>query len=117
MSHEPKGSKPGPIIEREQLSRVNTIPSVEFTIPPSDNPEHIVTKCPSRQTQSGGAQAQQEKDSSANEGEANHRVPNDEEALSIVSDQDVVTYPEGGLQAWLVVLGSFLGTIVAFGMM
>jgi hypothetical protein len=30
---------------------------------------------------------------------------------------DPSTYPEGGLAAWLVVTGSFFGTVVAFGMM
>lgn len=30
---------------------------------------------------------------------------------------DEVTYPEGGLQAWLVVLGSFCAMLAAFGMM
>ncbi|KAI9694957.1 MAG: hypothetical protein M1822_000574 [Bathelium mastoideum] len=30
---------------------------------------------------------------------------------------DAVTYPEGGLEAWLVVFGSFMGTIACFGMM
>ncbi|KAL9094073.1 MAG: hypothetical protein Q9165_003743 [Trypethelium subeluteriae] len=32
-------------------------------------------------------------------------------------DEEVVTYPEGGLAAWLVVLGSFMGTFASFGMM
>ncbi|KAI4102537.1 MAG: hypothetical protein LQ345_007369 [Seirophora villosa] len=30
---------------------------------------------------------------------------------------EVITYPEGGLQAWLVVLGSFSGMLAAFGQM
>jgi len=30
---------------------------------------------------------------------------------------DEVTYPEGGLKAWLVVLGSFSAMLAAFGMM
>jgi len=32
-------------------------------------------------------------------------------------DEDSVTYPEGGWAAWSVVLGSFFGAIVAFGLM
>ncbi|KAF2638173.1 MFS general substrate transporter [Massarina eburnea CBS 473.64] len=32
-------------------------------------------------------------------------------------DDESCAYPEGGLAAWLVVLGSFFGTVVAFGMM
>lgn len=102
MSHENNGSKPG--LERTHLTGSNTIPSVEFTIPPSDPAEHHLTKCPSRRTQCDDAQANAEKDG----------LPlGDEEAQS----EGEVTYPEGGLQAWLVVLGSFSGTIVAFGMM
>ncbi|KAL8834444.1 MAG: hypothetical protein Q9170_003740 [Blastenia crenularia] len=31
--------------------------------------------------------------------------------------QPAITYPDGGLQAWLVVLGSFSGMMAAFGMM
>ncbi|KAI9855849.1 MAG: hypothetical protein M1830_006440, partial [Pleopsidium flavum] len=31
--------------------------------------------------------------------------------------EDDVTYPEGGLRAWLVVFGSFCGMMAAFGMM
>jgi len=31
--------------------------------------------------------------------------------------EDEVTYPEGGLRAWLVVFGSFCGMMAAFGMM
>ncbi len=31
--------------------------------------------------------------------------------------EDEVTYPEGGLQSWLVVIGSFSGMLAAFGMM
>ncbi|KAK4908775.1 hypothetical protein LTR28_000265, partial [Elasticomyces elasticus] len=34
-----------------------------------------------------------------------------------VPTKDEVTYPEGGLKAWLVVLGSFSGMLAAFGMM
>jgi hypothetical protein len=36
---------------------------------------------------------------------------------SIHSHGDEVVYPEGGLRAWLVVLGSFCGMLAAFGFM
>jgi hypothetical protein len=106
MSAEPKGSTPGPI-ERNQLTKVNTFPSVEFSIPPSDPPEQIITKCASRRTQCSTAPAQTEK----NEGQ-----PVDVETQSNNNDNEV-SYPEGGLRAWLVVLGSFLASFVGFGMM
>ncbi|KAL9021958.1 MAG: hypothetical protein Q9185_000829 [Variospora sp. 1 TL-2023] len=38
-------------------------------------------------------------------------------AASLATTQPEVTYPEGGLQAWLVVLGSFSGMLAAFGLM
>ena len=34
-----------------------------------------------------------------------------------LSPQDEASYPEGGLRAWLVVLGSFLGMFAGFGLM
>lgn len=36
---------------------------------------------------------------------------------TLPSAHDDVTYPEGGLRAWLVVLGSFFGMLASFGMM
>lgn len=113
MSHEHKGSKPGPLHEQPpQLARLYTIPSVEFAIPPSDP---SLEKCHSRQTRNADAQAKGKKSSEGiEEANKNH---DDEEAQSVATSPDEVTYPEGGLQAWLVVLGSFSGTVVAFGMM
>lgn len=122
MSHEPKGSTPGPIAERSQLTRVNTFPSVEFTIPPSDPPEqHVVTKCSAHRTQSDDAPARNEDaEKSTTVTEKNQGAPgqNDEEVQSVTSrDDGEVSYPEGGMQAWLVVLGSFCGMTASFGMM
>lgn len=105
MSNEPKGSKPGPITEN-QLTRVNTIPSVEFTIP-SEPLERLVSKCPSHRTRCGDAQGTSKDKNGAQ----------DEESRSVVLDGNEITYPEGGLRAWLVVLGSFSGTVAGFGMM
>lgn len=33
------------------------------------------------------------------------------------SDEEEISYPEGGLQAWLVVLGSFCGMLACYGYM
>ncbi|KAK0791913.1 hypothetical protein LTR59_003735 [Friedmanniomyces endolithicus] len=38
-------------------------------------------------------------------------------ARSPPTEKDDVTYPEGGLEAWLVVFGSFSGMVAAFGLM
>ncbi|OAX77282.1 hypothetical protein ACJ72_08421 [Emergomyces africanus] len=41
-----------------------------------------------------------------------------EEAHSVrASNNDEISYPEGGLRAWLVVVGSCFGTAVSLGMM
>ncbi|KAF2259804.1 MFS monocarboxylate transporter-like protein [Lojkania enalia] len=112
MSHEDKGGTPGLIYEHVDLARVNTIPSVEFAIPPSAPTElQAISRCHSVRSRGNDAQAQLE----VNEGEKVSST--DEEAQSVMFTSDEVSYPEGGLQAWLVVLGSFSGTVVAFGMM
>ena len=122
MSTEPKGSTPGPIEHHHHhnLTRVNTFPSVEFTIPPSDPPlEKVVSKCGPRQTRCDDAPAPEKYPRS----EEHTGDARDEENRSVTSNNDgddgddQVTYPEGGLQAWLVVLGSFFGAFVGFGMM
>lgn len=46
------------------------------------------------------------------------RSPIEEEAqLQEPINDSAIAYPEGGLAAWLVVLGSFSGMLAAFGMM
>jgi hypothetical protein len=112
MQHEHNGSKPGLIHSDSHLSRVNTFPSVEFSIPPSDPPARNISKCKSHQPRSSGSPAE---NPDTNE---KRSVPGDEEAPSnAVSTDGDDSYPEGGLAAWLVVLGSFFGTVVSFGMM
>ncbi|RAR06250.1 MFS general substrate transporter [Stemphylium lycopersici] len=98
-------------------SRANHGP-VEFTIPPSDT----LSPCPSAPTHNADAQAlasskENRQNSTATGYEKSHR-PHDEESRSITSTVHTeVTYPEGGLGAWSVVLGSFLGLIASLGMM
>lgn len=64
----------------------------------------------------------QEKEGYAVEDEpcAIHDPDESKEALgdpASVKTEEEVTYPEGGLRAWLVVFGSFSGMLAAFGMM
>lgn len=114
MSHEIKGSTPGSIApERHHLTRVNTFPAAEFTIPPSDFAE-TVSRCPSHRTRGEGA-LEQETSKASERGEESECT--DEESQSVVSQDGDHSYPEGGLAAWLVVAGSFSATVVAFGMM
>ncbi|KAH7394359.1 MFS monocarboxylate transporter-like protein [Pyrenochaeta sp. MPI-SDFR-AT-0127] len=110
MSSETNGSTPGPIYDRNELIRVNTFPNAEFTIPPSDS----LTRCRSVPTQAADAQASERK----TENPRNATATGDEEKYSISSHNDEeIAYPEGGLGAWSVVLGSFLGLVAGLGMM
>ncbi|KAF2864848.1 major facilitator superfamily domain-containing protein [Massariosphaeria phaeospora] len=114
MSHEHNGSTPGHLVERNKLTRANTFPSVEFTIPPSDPPEQLVARCHSHQTRCNDVQAREK----SPDDDGQPRLSNDAESqIGVAAHDDEVTYPEGGREAWLVVLGSFFGTMVAFGMM
>jgi MFS family permease len=112
MHDETKGSTPGPITTPNQLTRVNTFPNAEFTIPPSDLPSNNLSKCRSVPTRSADAQAQE----SSKENERHYPVNEDEETRSVAS-QNEESYPEGGLAGWGCVLGSFMGLVAALGMM
>jgi len=117
MSSEPKGSTPGSLSPHNNLTRVNTYPHAEFTIPPSDT----LSPCPSAQTHNADAPAsansKENRPSNTATGDEKAHRPLDEESRSSSIANDEVTYPEGGLGAWSVVLGSFLGLIASLGMM
>ena len=105
MSYEHNGSTPGLINnEDNQLARVNTLPAVEFTIPSHDSPEFL-TKCASRRSHGAAVRVASG---------SNEKGHGDKDAQSAHTDE---TYPEGGLRAWLVVLGAFFGSMVGFGYM
>lgn len=111
MHSEDNGSTPGLIYtERNQLSRVNTYPNAEFTIPPQD----ALSPCRSAQTHSAAAPVSEKQTASPKSDTA---TGHDEESASITSNDNEVTYPEGGLGAWSVVLGSFMGLVASLGMM
>ena len=103
MSGEHKGSTPGFIVNNNHLEPVNSYPAAEFTIPPADT----LSRCRSVQTPSVDALAREK---------SRHVDSPDEENRSVTST-DEVTYPEGGWEAWLCILGSFLGLVAALGMM
>lgn len=110
MQSESNGSTPGLYNQQDQLQRVNTYPNAEFTIPPSDS----LSKCRSAQTHSAGAQVSEK----LKESPRNAIATGDEETQSQTShSDDEVTYPEGGLESWLVVLGSFMGLLASLGTM
>jgi MFS family permease len=110
MHSEPNGSTPGPVAERNQLTRVNTFPNAEFTIPPSDT----LSTCRSAPTHTVDAQVSEK----LKENQRSAIATGDEENFSVTShENNEVNYPEGGLGAWSVVLGSFMGLVAALGMM
>ncbi|KAI9708354.1 MAG: hypothetical protein M1820_004058 [Bogoriella megaspora] len=77
------------------------IPAAPLALPPADE-----KSWPALQSQNSASLAKE--------------IVDDEKTPSITGDslsRHEVTYPEGGLQAWLVVFGSFMGTIACFGMM
>ncbi|EOA91455.1 hypothetical protein ACJQWK_04119 [Exserohilum turcicum] len=117
MSSESKGSTPGSFSPHSNLTRVNTYPQAEFTIPPQDT----LTQCQSAQTHTADAPAsarsKANRQNSIATGDEKAYRPDDEESQSTTSAHTEVTYPEGGLGAWSVVLGSFLGLIASLGMM
>lgn len=110
MQKEHNGSTPGPEDRPNSLARVNTYPNAEFTIPPSDT----LSKCQSARTHSVSAQASEK----CKENQRSATATGDEETQSVATDGgDETTYPEGGLGAWSVVLGSFMGLVASLGMM
>ncbi|KAF9691866.1 hypothetical protein EKO04_009849 [Ascochyta lentis] len=108
MSGERKGSTPGPITDDHQLEPVSSYPVAQYTIPPADT----LPRCRSARTRSVDAPVREK--SKQNEGHAAASL--DEENQSVTSE-DEVTYPEGGWEAWLCILGSFMGLVAALGMM
>ncbi|KAI8933665.1 hypothetical protein NX059_009386 [Plenodomus lindquistii] len=109
MSRDGKGSTPGPINEPNPLTRVNSFPHAEFTIPPADT----LRPCLSAQTHSAVRPVSEK----WTENPRSSIATGDEEAASVTSHDDEVTYPEGGLAAWSVVFGSFMGLVASLGMM
>jgi MFS family permease len=109
MQSEHNGSTPGLSTPRNQLTRVNTFPHAQLIIPPSDT----LSKCQSVPTPTADAPVSEK----STESPKNRTATGDEENPSVASDNDNVTYPEGGLEAWLVILGSFMGLVAALGCM
>jgi MFS family permease len=112
MHSEPQGSTPG---HPSQLTRVNTYPRSDFTIPPNDT----LSPCQSAQTRTAAAPVSPPV--TENPRNATATGHDEEKASSVASpnneEEDAVTYPEGGLEAWLVVFASFMGLVASLGMM
>ncbi|GME37009.1 mfs monocarboxylate transporter [Neofusicoccum parvum] len=121
MHTQPKGSRPGPI----EPPYHGTSASITATDPiaPAAQDNQVPTCDPSEQTladkewtdpdKEKPLQAPVYEDAECDAGSS----PPSSDGSSTLSAADEDTYPEGGLQAWLVVLGSFSGMLASFGMM
>lgn len=97
-----KGSKPG------LLPRSN---SIDRTLNPTTSPGILATDAQWHASQSPSSA------SLAGAGQDGNNGSLESTLVSPTLDKDDVTYPEGGLKAWLVVLGSFSGMTAGFGYM
>ncbi|KAF2839453.1 MFS general substrate transporter [Patellaria atrata CBS 101060] len=123
MNKSSKGSKPGsvaPDFARPTIPS-NPEPEKEYNLSHCEK-EHDITEkgCISSQTEKDGSISDPSiltsGDSDSNTS-LSSSAPSQHYGDDGESQQEEVVYPEGGLQAWLVVLGSFLGMFACFGLM
>ena len=106
MSTYTKGSRPG-------LLRRNN--SVDCSLNPTTSPQTLETSVSNPDTKWQPCQSPRS-DSQARMAETGSSgTP--ESPVSPTLEKHEITYPEGGLRAWLVVLGSFCGMFAGFGYM
>ncbi|KAF3481704.1 carotenoid cleavage dioxygenase 1 [Arthroderma uncinatum] len=97
--------------------------AAEFTVTPTNPQDHIVSACPSTRSRYDDVLVHEKSDTEGEErpgGPAEVRNGShhgDSEAQSAGLPNDGVYYPEGGFEAWMVVVGSCFGTAVTLGMM
>jgi len=110
MRSDEEGSTPGPIPEANTLTRVHTFPNAEFTIPLADT----LSPCPSAPIHAAALPvSEQEKPHS----KQSTSMGEEDFLPATCTNENEVTYPEGGLRAWSVILGSFMALVAALGMM
>lgn len=130
----------GAIVQRNYLTMAFVLPPAEFVTPPSNPPDRVISTRALSEAEKDDAPLQEKPDATAEkysnappEGTSNAPAKdspgklqshiNDAnhdhvEARSVRgSNNDEISYPEGGLRAWLVVVGSCFGTAVSLGMM
>ncbi|KAL2380902.1 hypothetical protein RJZ90_004309 [Blastomyces dermatitidis] len=109
------------------------LPPADFAGPPSNSSDRAISTCASSEAAGYDASVHKRPEetveepskiplggsindsSNVNEGNKN---PDHAESQSVRgSESDEMSYPEGGLRAWLVVVGSCFGTAVSLGMM
>ena len=105
MSTEPKGSTPGPGAELTRTISAQQFPNI--LVPQRTNSRSTCAPHdPACSERLDGTVEDEKKDWTGSP--ASRTVSKDDEGTE---------YPEGGLRAWLVVLGSFLGMTASFGYM
>ena len=105
MSKLPNGSKPGILPRNNSIDRTlnpTTSPDTSGIDPEKQWPPHRLPSSASQPI-------------ATTDEEKSHEEPPASPVSSTIKDE--VVYPEGGLRAWLVVLGSFCGMFAGFGYM
>ncbi|KAK4996975.1 hypothetical protein LTR66_003521 [Elasticomyces elasticus] len=115
MTTKDKGSKPGPT---PHTNRPSLLQDSTFDLPGT---AHASLSLNTAEAARHEEKCIQHQDVESGKGPADlHGPPSSScsaRSGNTVPTKDEVTYPEGGLKAWLVVLGSFSGMLAAFGMM
>ncbi|KKZ63734.1 hypothetical protein EMCG_01968 [[Emmonsia] crescens] len=113
------------------------LPPAEFITPPSNPPDHVISTRALSEAEKDDAPLQEKPDTTGKKysnapPEGTSNAPAKEKLQSHIneanhdhvearpargSNNDEISYPEGGLRAWLVVVGSCFGTAVSLGMM
>ncbi|KAL0264519.1 hypothetical protein SLS55_000469 [Diplodia seriata] len=129
MHTQPKGSKPGPV--EPPFHGASASITATDPIAPAAQDNQVPICDPSEQTLSSEKEWTANKDDDEKKPRAAPLYENDGEAeratasprsssdgsSTVSRPSDEVVYPEGGTEAWLVVLGSFSGMVASFGMM
>lgn len=94
-------------------------PPTDITVPPSHPSEHVDSTFLSPQAQCDKALVEEKFAAFVKEQPNNNQEHHSEKEAQPVNPEnhDQISYPEGGLSAWLVVIGSCFGTAVTLGMM
>lgn len=115
MNQQPKGSTPG-LISHPDLE--NPSPSSEkCQLPLFDPSRHTLDEGDPIEDKERNYPQQPEQGYLKEQRRDEPLSPSSSESASEACDPDEDSYPEGGLKAWLVVLGSFSGMVASFGMM
>jgi MFS family permease len=125
MSTTPKGSTPGPITARIALNRTASYCSERFIVPRFDEPlsrpptfDRLPEgKCCNTSDQHLGRALFGARNDSFSKIDDVEGIAACHSGSTNDNGNELVTYPEGGTKAWLVVFGSFCAMLTAFGLM